>query len=61
MALQLSQSEQAAVGHQLSLSTARSRVAELTSMQESAEEEIAQLRRDNEILSDRVAELQKEV
>lgn len=58
---QLSHVEQSSTGHQLSLTTARSRVAELTSMHQSAEAEIARLRRDNDLVSDRISELQKQV
>lgn len=59
--LQLALAEQTSTGHQLSLTTARSRIAELTSMHQSSEAEIARLRRDNDIFSDRIAELQKQV
>jgi len=61
MCCQLSHVEQSSTGHQLSLTTARSRIAELTSMHQSAEADITRLRRDNDLISDRVNELQKQV
>lgn len=58
---QLSHVEQASTGHQLGLKTARSRVAELTSQLKSTEDELNRLRNDNDILSDRINDLQNQV
>jgi chromosome segregation ATPase len=58
---QIAHLEQMNTGHQLSISTAHSHIAELTAIQQTLQTETEQLRRDNSTLAHRLSEAQHQV
>ena len=61
MTIKLCDLEERNKRHELSSATAASRLAELTALQQAAEDATCQLRQRNEILTDQLSQLQQQV